>query len=137
LARRISPGALWSDYTGQGKWQVGPAAIVGYLSKKWILGGFFQNWTSFGGSGNRPDTNQMNLQPIAAYFLPDGWSIGYSGNSLANWKADKAGDIWTVPLGLSVSKVVKFGKLQSGLLLRDSTWFITRILLARIGTSSS
>jgi len=53
------------------------------------IGAFVQNWTSFGGSGNRPDTNQMNLQPFAAYFLPNGWSIGYSGNILANWKADK------------------------------------------------
>jgi len=100
-----------SDYTGQGKWQVGPAAIVGYLSKKWILGALLQNWTSFGGSGNRADTNQMNLQPFAAYFLPDGWSIGYSGNILANWKAGSAGDTWTVPLGLSVAKVFKFGRL--------------------------
>ena len=53
----------------------------------------------------------MNLQPIAAYFLPGGWSIGYSGNILANWKAASAGDTWTVPLGLALSKVVKFGKL--------------------------
>jgi len=100
-----------SHYTGQGKWQVGPAVLVGYLSKKWILGALLQNWASFGGSGNRPNTNQMNLQPIAAYFLPDGWSIGYSGNILANWKAGKAGDVWTIPLGLSVSKVMKLGKL--------------------------
>jgi len=100
-----------SDWTGQGKWQAGPAALVGYLSKKWILGAFVQNWTSFGGSGNRADTNQMNLQPIAAYFLPGGWAIGYSGNVLANWKADKAGDTWTVPLGLTINKVFKFGKL--------------------------
>ena len=99
-----------SDYTGQDKWQVGPAALVGYLSKKWILGALVQNWQSFAGSGNR-DTNQMNLQPIAAYFLPGGWSIGYSGNVLANWKADSAGDTWTVPLGLQVAKVFKFGKL--------------------------
>jgi hypothetical protein len=61
-----------SDFTGQGKWQVGPAVVVGYLSKKWILGTFVQNWTSFGGSGNRPGTNQMNLQPFAGYFLPGG-----------------------------------------------------------------
>ncbi len=100
-----------SDYTGQGKWQAGPAAIVGYLSEKWILGALVQNWTSFDGSGNRQDVNQMNLQPIAAYFLPGGWSIGYSGNVLANWKADKAGDVWTVPLGLIVGKVLKIGKL--------------------------
>ncbi len=100
-----------SDYTGQGKWQVGPAAIVGYLSKNWMLGAFVQNWTSVGGSGNRADTNQMNLQPIIAHFLPNGWSIGYSGNVLANWKADKAGDTWTVPLGLGIGKVVKLGPL--------------------------
>ena len=99
-----------SDYTGQGKYQVGPAVLVGYLSKKWILGALLQNWTSFGGSGNQ-NVNQMNLQPIAAYFLPEGWSIGYSGNILANWKADSAGDVWTIPLGLSVSKVLKVGKL--------------------------
>lgn len=99
-----------SDYTGQGKYQVGPAVLVGYLSKKWILGALLQNWTSFGGSGNQ-NVNQMNLQAIAAYFLPGGWSIGYSGNILANWKADPAGDVWTIPLGLSVSKVLKVGKL--------------------------
>jgi hypothetical protein len=105
-----------SDYTGQGKWQVGPAALVGYLSEKWIVGGLLQNWTSFGGSGDH-NVNQMNLQPIAAYFLPNGWSIGYSGNILANWKAESAGDVWTVPLGLSVSKVLKLGKLPVRLAL--------------------
>ena len=100
-----------SDHTGQGKWQVGPAAVVGYLSHKWVLGAFVQNWTSFGGSGNRTDTNQMNLQPIVAYFLPDGWSIGFSGNILANWKADKAGDTWTVPVGFGIGKVIKLGRM--------------------------
>lgn len=99
-----------SDHTGQGKWQVGPAAILGYLSKKWILGAFVQNWTSFAGDGERPDTNQMNLQPIAAYFFLEGWSVGYSGNILANWKAN-GGDVWTVPVGLGVAKVVKVGRL--------------------------
>ena len=99
-----------STYTGQGKYQVGPGVVVGYLSKKWILGAFVQNWTSFGGSGNRPNTNQMNLEPIAAYFLPDGWSIGYSGNVLANWKASGE-DVWTVPIGLAVSKIFKLGRL--------------------------
>jgi len=52
----------------------------------------------------------MNLQPIAAYFLPGGWSVGYSGNILANWKAD-GGDVWTVPVGLGVGKVVYLGRL--------------------------
>ena len=83
---------------------MGPAASLGNLSKKWILGALLQNWTSFGGSGNRENMNQMNIQPFAAYFLPDGWSIGYSGNILANWEADSGGDVWNVSIGLSVSK---------------------------------
>lgn len=100
-----------SDFTGQGKYQVGPAALAGYLSEKWIVGALVQNWWSFGGEGHRPDTNGMNLQPIAAYFLPGGWSVGYSGNILANWDADRGRDVWTIPVGAAVSKVHKFGKL--------------------------
>jgi hypothetical protein len=38
----------------------------------------------------------MNLQPIASIFLGYGWSVGYSGNILADWKAP-SGDIWTAP----------------------------------------
>lgn len=98
-----------SDATGQGRYQVGPAAIVGYLSEKWILGALFQNWWSFGG-GSREDTASMNFQPIASYFLPNGWSVGYSGNILANWKNEEGSD-FTVPIGIGVAKVVKFGKL--------------------------
>jgi hypothetical protein len=98
-----------SMWTGNGKWQVGPSAVVGYLSEKWILGAFLQNWTSFGGSGPHA-TNSMNLQPFASYFLPDGWAIGYSGNILADWKAS-ATNAYTVPIGVAVSKVVKLGPL--------------------------
>ena len=98
-----------SDFTGQGRYQVGPAVLVGYLSEKWILGVLFQNWWSFGG-GRREDAASMNLQPIAAYFLPNGWSIGYSGNILANWK-NREGSDFTVPIGIGVGKVVKLGKL--------------------------
>lgn len=99
-----------SDYTGQGKYQVGPAGLVGYLAEKWILGALVQNWWSFGGSGGRPSTAQMNLQPFAAWFLKDGWSVGYSGNVLGNWKNNFGSD-WTVPIGAQVAKVVKLGKL--------------------------
>ena len=40
----------------------------------------------------------------------DGWHVGYSGNILANWKAP-SGDVWTVPIGLGIGKVVKLGRL--------------------------
>ena len=82
----------------------------GYLTKRFFLGVFPQQWFSIGGDSDRPDTSQLNLQLIATVFFGDGWSIGYSGNILADWKAP-AGDIWTVPLGVGVGKVVRLGRL--------------------------
>ena len=59
---------------------------------------------------SRPDTSQMNLQPFFSWFLGEGWSIGYSGNILADWKAP-SDNRWTVPIGVAIGKVVKLGKL--------------------------
>ncbi len=99
-----------SDLTGQGKWQVGPAAVLGYMSQKWIAGVFVQDWASFAGDRERPDTDQMKLQPIMAFFLPNRWTIGYSGTLVANWKADSS-EAWTIPVGVSVSKLLMAGRL--------------------------
>src|SRR6516162_4965143 len=99
-----------SRFTGQRKWQLGPTVVLGYLTKQYFIGVFPQQWWSIGGEHGRPDTNQMNLQPIATLFFPGGWSLGYSGNILANWNAPSE-DVWTVPIGLGLAKVVKFGRL--------------------------
>ena len=99
-----------SDFTGQGKWQAGPAFVVGYLTKKFIVGVFPQQWWSFAGDSSRPATSQMNLQPFAGWFFGEGWSLFYSGNILADWKAP-SNNRWTVPIGVGVGKVVKLGKL--------------------------
>ena len=99
-----------SHFTGQGKWQLGPSVVVGYLTKQFFLGVFPQQWWSIGGEHGRPDTNQMNLQPIATIFFGEGWSLGYSGNILTDWTAPSE-DVWTVPVGLGLAKVVKVGRL--------------------------
>jgi hypothetical protein len=99
-----------SHFTGQGKWQLGPSVVVGYLTKQYFIGVFPQQWWSVAGEHGRPDTNQMNLQPIATLFFGEGWSVGYSGNILADWTAPSE-DVWTVPIGIGLGKVVKFGRL--------------------------
>lgn len=110
----VGPTAIFptatSGFTGQGKWQLGPTLLVGYLTKDFILGVFPQQWWSIGGEHGRPDTNQMNLQPIASIFFGRGWSLGYSGNILADWNAPSE-NVWTVPIGLGLGKVVKLGRL--------------------------
>jgi hypothetical protein len=99
-----------SEFTGQGKWQAGPSFVAGYLTKEFFLGMFPQQWWSIGGQQGRLNTNQLNLQPIATLFFGDGWSVGYSGNILADWNAS-SGNVWTVPVGLGLGKVVKLGRL--------------------------
>src|SRR5262245_41375178 len=99
-----------SGFTGQGKWQLGPSVVFGYLTKEFFIGVFPQQWWSIGGEHGRRDTNQMNLQPIATVFFGEGWNIFYSGNILADWTAPSP-DVWTVPIGLGLGKVVKFGRL--------------------------
>ena len=58
-----------SVYTGQGKFQVGPAAVIAYMDKKYILGVFPQQWWSYAGEHSRPSTSQMNIQPIFSLFF--------------------------------------------------------------------
>ena len=38
-----------SVFTGQGKWQLGPSVVVGYLTKQFFIGVFPQQWWSIGG----------------------------------------------------------------------------------------
>ena len=103
-------------FTGQGKWQAGPAVVVGYLTKDFIVGVFPQQWFSFAGDSSRPDTSQMNLQPFAAWFFGEGWKVGYSGNILADWKAP-SNNRWTVPIGVELGKVVKLGRVPVSIAL--------------------
>ena len=87
-----------SEFTGQGKCQLGPSMVVGYLTKESFIGVFPQQWWSIGGQHGRLDTNQMNLQPIAIALLRRGLEPRVSGNILADWNAPSE-DVWTVPVG--------------------------------------
>ncbi|MGE5374839.1 MAG: hypothetical protein ACM3XO_07250 [Bacteroidota bacterium] len=95
---------------GQGKWQLGPAAVIGYLTKEWIAGVFPQQWWSYAGDDSRPSTSQANIQYFAFLFLPNAWQVGTAPNILINWKADNDNKL-TFPIGLSIGKTVKLEKL--------------------------
>jgi len=99
-----------SVYTSQGKFQIGPSAVVAYMNKEFIAGVFPQQWWSYAGDADRPQTSQMFLQPIFNVFIHGGWNVGYSGIITVNWEAPP-NNRWTVPIGLQIGKVVKFGNL--------------------------
>jgi hypothetical protein len=96
------------DQTGQGKWQAGPAGVIGWRAKRWIGYLIAQQWWSIGGSPDRAAVSQMHLQYVASWFFGDGWNIGTSPTITFDWKA-ASGQQVTFPIGPTLGKVVKFG----------------------------
>lgn len=97
------------DSLGQDKYQAGPAAMLFDISKPWVIGVLVQNWWSFAGDDDAPDTGQTDIQYVVRYSLPDAWSIGMGPTVSIDWEAD-SDDRFTVPVGLGVTKTVRMGK---------------------------
>ncbi len=96
------------DLLGSGKYQAGPAVMLFKLGRPWIVGGLVQHWWSYAGDENRSDRNKTDIQYIIRHSLPNAWSIGMGPTISVEWEED-AGERWTVPVGLGVTKTVRFG----------------------------
>ena len=99
------------DRLGQGAWGLGPTAVVLHLGKTWVYGALINNVWSVSEDEGRRSVNQMLLQPFVNYNFADapGRYLTFSPVVTADWKAD-SGQRWTVPLGLGVGQVMRFGK---------------------------
>jgi len=97
-----------NDILGQGKLSMGPTVVVLTQPKPWTIGVLVSNDWSVAGSGSRPDVNQMALQYFINYNLKKGWYLASSPIITANWKAS-SGNIWTVPVGGGLGRVMKLG----------------------------
>jgi hypothetical protein len=95
---------------GSGQWSMGPAAVALAIQGHWVYGALMNNQWSVAGWGDKP-VNAMLLQWFVNYNLPDGWYLTTSPIVTADWKADKAGDVWTVPLGGGVGKLFRLGQI--------------------------
>lgn len=102
-----------NDQLGSGRFSVGPSGVLAFIGKKFIIGGLYQSWLSFGrggkGSGNNVNFSWLNL----FYFwnLEDGWQIGGTPVITADWEANKD-NRWTLPIALGVYKTsIFFGKM--------------------------
>ena len=97
------------DQLGSGKWSAGPTAVVLTQPKPWTLGILGRQLWSFAGDAERPDVNQLLLEPFINYNLAKGWYLITDLIITANWDAP-SGDQWTVPLGGGVGKIFTIGK---------------------------
>ena len=97
-----------STILGQGKLSMGPSLVVLAQPGHWTLGDLVNNVWSVAGSGGRPPVNQMLNQYFITYQLKKGWYVTSSPIITANWRAS-SGNVWTVPLGGGVGRVMKLG----------------------------
>jgi hypothetical protein len=98
------------DDLGQDQWGLGPAAVLGYKTKKWLfVTQTTYEWGLGGSNDGNPDVSSGNLVYIFLYNLPDAWQIGCNPTITYNHNAP-SGNRWNVPVGLTISKTVRIGK---------------------------
>ena len=96
-----------NERLGQGQWSLGPALVVLQEAGQLSAGALITQVWSFAGDSDRRGVNAFSLQPIVSWRLDSRNSIGYLGTITADWKEDRASQRWTVPLGISFSRLVK------------------------------
>ena len=93
-----------TDVSG-GQWRLGPEAIVAKLGSKGYWAVFPSHQWDVG--GDNYDYSNTQLELFAGVYLPNAWTVFTD----SKWEYDWVNDQATIPINLSASKVVKFGKL--------------------------
>jgi hypothetical protein len=98
-----------ADFARTGSWAIGPTAVVLTNRGPWVLGALINNLWTFSDNAGAPEVNQFLLQPFVNYNFGKGWALSSSPVITANWDAP-SGEVWTVPLGVGVSKTTAFNR---------------------------
>jgi hypothetical protein len=82
--------------------------VVGLTMKgPWVIGALITQFWPVSDAGGEPKTNLLVVQPAINYNFGGGWAMSFSPAITANWDAS-AGNQWTVPLGLGITKTTVF-----------------------------
>jgi hypothetical protein len=95
------------DLLGSEKWGAGPTGLLLKQSGGWTYGLLANQIWSFAGEESRRSVNATFLQPFISYITKTKTTFSLNTESTYNWNDSQ----WTVPLNLSVSQLLKIGKL--------------------------
>lgn len=98
-----------SRETGSGKYSAGPAAVVVYMPKPWVVGTLVRQLWSFAGNSSRDTVSQLLVQPFVNYNFGEGWYAVSAPIITANWEAERSADTWQVPIGGGFGKIFRVG----------------------------
>lgn len=92
---------------GTEKWSAGPTVVVLKQSGKMTYGTLWNQIWSFSGNSDRPDVNQMFVQPFFAYQATRTVTVTLQSETTANWEVNE--DRWTVPINVLFAKLSSCG----------------------------
>jgi hypothetical protein len=104
----LLPTATRTGILGQGKFALGPTAVVLVQPGKWTIGMLVNNVWSVAGHPELPNVNQFLLQYFINYNLKKGWYLTWQPTLTANWEVS-SGARWVVPLGGGVGRIMRLG----------------------------
>jgi hypothetical protein len=96
-----------NDFLGSEKWGAGPTGLVLKQTGGWTYGLLFNHIWSYAGNDDRTYVSATFLQPFISYTTKTKTTFGVNTESTYDWHNSQ----WTVPVNLSVSQLVKLGKL--------------------------
>jgi hypothetical protein len=98
---------------GSEKWGAGPTGLVLKQTGGWTYGLLFNHIWSYAGDDSRDEVSATFLQPFLSYTTKSKTTFGLNAESTYDWHNSQ----WTVPINLSVSQLIKVGKLPVSLAL--------------------
>jgi hypothetical protein len=96
---------------GSEKWGAGPTGLILQQTGGWTYGILANQIWSFAGDVERRSVNATFVQPFIAYTTKTKTTFSLNTESTYNWNDNQ----WTVPLNLSVSQLLRIGKLPVSL----------------------
>jgi len=96
---------------GSEKWGTGPTGLILKQTGGWTYGILANQIWSFAGDVERRSVNATFVQPFIAYTTKTKTTFSLNTESTYNWNDSQ----WTVPLNLSVSQLLRIGKLPVSL----------------------
>ena len=99
------------DRLGAEKWGAGPTGLLLKQSGGWTYGVLANHLWSFAGNEDRRSVNATFVQPFVSYQTKTKTTFGLNTEATYDWNNSQ----WTVPVNVSVSQLVRIGKLPVSL----------------------
>ena len=96
---------------GSEQWGAGPTGLVLKQTGGWTYGLLFNHIWSYTGESGRNYVDSTFLQPFISYTTKTKTTFGLNTESTYDWHNSQ----WTVPINLSVSQLIKVGKMPVSL----------------------